>query len=75
VIRIAQMEETMGVRGDRIPDCFHGGPHRYSIGHFLPDGSNRFIQFCRRCGDKKLTEIGITGGQMVDVPMKTSNAL
>lgn len=58
--------EDLGGRGD-IPDCFHGGPHRFGQGHFIPDGSLRVIQYCRRCGESKMTETKIKNGQIQNV--------
>ena len=59
--------EDLGGRGrflDSIPDCLHGGPHRFGQGHFIPDGSLRAIQYCRRCGEKRIIETKIVDGQM-----------
>lgn len=62
--RIEDLNRPDGGRGFFNPDCFRGGPHKYGQGHFIPDKSLRVIQYCRRCGESKITEVKIKKGQI-----------
>lgn len=67
---IMQPSEDLGGRGpwkDPKPDCLSNGPHRFGQGHFIPDGSLRVIQYCRRCGESKILETKIIEGKLQNI--------
>lgn len=61
-----------GFNNHKIPDCSNNGTHRYGMIHFLPSDKSFMLQSCRRCGERKITQVSVINGKLVEKVVKAS---